>query len=473
MIRVRVSATVALLTIAATAGVANGVAAKAKAERRPNVVMLVVDTLRQDHLGCYGYFRETSPHMDALAGEGVRFAQAITVMPHTLPTHISLFTSRYPSEHGVMMNGEVYDGRFKTLAEVLAAVGYETAAFVAGHPVHSKFGVGKGFQSYQDSPKWKSPADSVGTPAIEWLRSRTDTPFFLWVHLYDPHVPYAPPERLRERFNTDEALKRWAAGRGTSSFEEWADVFDRTTITHIATKPGQLSFFKNLNLYDAEIAFADEVIGTIVSALRERKLLENSLLVILSDHGEGLGEHDFWFHGLHLYEEQILIPLIFRFPGSRFAGRVVEDQASLLDIMPTILEFLGLQGPDGMRGGSLLNVIEAEQRDRAVHYAFSETRVYPPRKPRGPTHWTDIRKHSVRTPSWKLIRTTEGEETLYHLTDDPGELIDRSGNEAKRARRLGKALSKWLASVPEVHGREEPELSEEDREKLRSLGYVD
>lgn len=445
----------------------------AAAEKPPNIIILVVDTLRQDHLGCYGYFRDTTPQIDSLAEAGVRFAQAVTVMPHTLPTHISLFTSRYPAEHGVMMNGEVYDGRYTTLAEILANDGYATAAFVGAHPLHSKFGIGKGFQTYHDFDHWKTSADHVTRESLDWLETHAGTPFFLWLNFYDPHVPYSPPERLREKFAADNALKEWAGGRGTSSFENWADVFDRTTITHIRTPPGQLAFFKNLSLYDAEVAFADEAVGQVISALDDKSLLDRSLVVLLSDHGEGLGDHDFWFHGLHLYEEQVLIPLVFRFPGAEYAGRVVESQTSILDVMPTILDFLDLEEPDGVRGDSLMNLMTKERRKRPTHHAFSESRVYPPKKPRGPAHWTKVRRHSVRTPRWKLVRTTEGEEILYDLNADPEELADISASNRKQTRRLGRALTRWLASIPEVLDRAEPELSEEDREKLKSLGYID
>jgi len=370
------------------------------------------------------------------------------------------------------MNGQVYDGRFITLAEILARHGYETAAFVSGHPVDATYGLDRGFQTYQGTSKKKTPGDTAGRAAIEWLRPPRRSPFFLWIHLYDPHVPYAPPERLRRRFLPGPALTAWASGRGTSSFGEWTDVFDRTRITSLSGSPGDVPFFKNLNLYDAEVAFADEVVDMVVSSLRETHQLEQSLLVLLSDHGEGLGEHDFWSHGLHLYEEQIMIPLIFRFPQAKYAGTVVNEQVSLLDVMPTILEYLGLKGPPRGRGESLMRAISEEQRKGGRKFTFSETRAYPPRKPLSPEHWTAVRKFSVRTNSWKLIQTTEGKETLYNLVDDPEELTDRSEEERKQARQLRKALRRWLKSMPQSPATGPLELSDEDRRKLKSLGYV-
>jgi arylsulfatase A-like enzyme len=440
---------------------------------RPNLILIVVDTLRADHLGSYGYFRNTSPHMDALAGEGVRFDQVVTSIPHTLPAHVSLFTSRYPAEHGVLTNGQTYDGRYKTLAQTLSGEGYATGAFVSGYPLRSRFGIGRGFETFVDARRWKTPGGEATAAAIQWMKKHEDRPFFAWVHLYDPHTPYGPPEHLRRRFQTDESLLSWVEGRGITSYEDWRDIAHKTRLTKLRTPPGELSFFKNLNLYDAEIAHADELVGRLImDALGRDGVLDRSLVVLTSDHGEGLGEHGFWLHGPHLYDEQLLVPLIFRLPGGRHAGRTVKRQAGLVDVLPTLHEVLGLAAPHPFRGESLAAEIRGEVAVQGPRYVFSESRLATSRGSSSPSGAGE-RSYAVRTREWKLIRTEAGEEELYSLAGDPQELQNVLKEHGPLAEQLRAEIRNWRESLPAVAGSARLDLSKEERRRLRSLGYTD
>jgi arylsulfatase A-like enzyme len=440
-------------------------------ERRPNVILIVVDTLRADHLGSYGYFRATSPRMDALAREGVRFHQVVTSIPHTLPAHISLFTSRYPAEHGVLTNGQTYDGRYTTMAQSLSRAGFATGAFVSGYPLRSQFGISRGFDTFVDGRRWKTPGSETMAAAVKWMREHGDRPFFAWVHLYGPHTPYSPPEHLRRRFRTDDSLLAWVEGRGITSYEKWRDVVHKTRLTDLRTPPGELAFFKNLNLYDAEIAYADELVGQMMDVLGREGILDRTLVVLTSDHGEGLGEHGFWLHGPHLYDEQLLVPLIFRFPGGRHAGRVVERQASLLDVLPTIHEVLDLAPPHRFHGTGLLAEIHGEAEVPGPRYAFSESRLATSRGASG-LEGAGERSYAVRTGTWKLIRTGSGDEELYSLADDPQELENVVEDHGLLVEQLRAELRKWRESMPAVTGSIRLELSDEERRRLRSLGYI-
>ena len=440
---------------------------------RPNIVLVVIDTLRADHLGSYGYTRPTSPQLDRFAAEAVSFDNAFTVMPHTLPAHLSLFTSRYPRELGILMNGQTYDGSFPTLAERLKEAGYATSAFVSGLPVQARFGLDQGFDTYVDATHFK-PEGTIAAQAFDrWLDQRQDGPFFSWVHLYDPHIPYAPPAHLEKMFPEDDALRAWVMTHGIAAGPGWGRSIDKTVITQRPTPPDASPFLHNLNLYDAEIRFVDQVVGDLLQNLKERKLYDDSLIIIMSDHGEGLGQHGYYLHGLHLYEEQLRLPLMIRTPGGDQGGTRVAGSVSLLDVLPTLADLLHLEADDKWRGLSLRPALDGrEQEDLDGRLLFSESRQYPPRRELSPDHWTGVRRFSVRGGRWKLIRTTEGVTELFDLRADQGELADVHRENVATTRRLTRALDDWLQRISQGEPAPGNSLSEEDRRRLRSLGYA-
>jgi arylsulfatase A-like enzyme len=303
----------------------------------PDVLLVTIDTLRADHVGCYGDGNAATPVMDGLASRGVRFAEAIAPVPLTLPSHASLLTATTPLVHGVRDNaGFVLGAAPPTVAEAFRAAGYSTAAFVSGFPVSRRFGLGRGFDAYDDRfPRGDDPArpsyverraDETVAAATEWLRGRQSDairPVFAWVHFFDPHAPYDAPEPYRSRFRQ---------------------------------RP-----------YDGEIAFADAQLGALLAAWRSLRPGRDPLVVVAADHGEGLGEHGEPTHGLFIYDSTLRVPLIASGPGIP-AGRTVTGAVSLIDVAPTLLDFAGLPPLKDSEGHSLRAAMTSGHgRDEAVY----------------------------------------------------------------------------------------------------------
>jgi arylsulfatase A-like enzyme len=294
-----------------------------------NVLLVTLDTTRADRLGCYGYTDAHTPALDSLAAQGVLFERAFTPAPVTLPAHASLLTGLVPPVHGVRDNG-IYRLRDEavTLAELLGDAGMVTAATVAAYVLASRFGLAQGFSHYDERLKGQlgkpaafyveRPAEEVTDAALGWLEKRNDKKnFFLWVHYFDPHSPYVPPAR-----------------------------FDSLC-------PGRP--------YDGEIAYMDSQLGRLLGALRSDGQYENTLVVVVGDHGEALGEHGEPTHGIFLYNSTVRVPLIVKFPAGEHAGGRVDANVSLVDIFPTVLERAGLSVPSGIQGRSLLPLLGGER----------------------------------------------------------------------------------------------------------------
>src|SRR6266481_5098114 len=281
----------------------------------PNVVLITIDTLRADHLGCYGYQQIKTPNIDSLAAEGARFARAFTVVPVTLPSHTAMLTGTYPMLSGMHdFSANKLGPQQTTLASVLKQAGYVTGAVVASAVLDSRFGLNQGFDFYFDHfdfsrleeanlDEMERPGNVVADQALDWLGKNSQKKFFLWMHLYDPHYPYRPPEPYSREY---------------------------------ASQP-----------YDGEIAFADEQVGRLLRFLKDKGLYQNTVIVLSGDHGESLGEHGEKTHGFFIYNATMHVPLIIRLPENRLpnaaARTVVADPVSLVDLMPTILGAVGLE----------------------------------------------------------------------------------------------------------------------------------
>ncbi|MGB5815806.1 MAG: sulfatase-like hydrolase/transferase, partial [Thermoanaerobaculia bacterium] len=317
-----------------------------------NVILVTIDTLRADRLSSYGNPVPLTPNIDAIAGEGTRFTNAASTVPFTLPSHSSIMTGTYPPYHGVRENvGYTLDDSIPTLAEWLGDRGYTTAGFVSAFVLDSRWGIARGFDTYHDDfdlDEMKGNLASVQrdgresiAEALRWLDGEPKSPFLLWLHLFDPHDPYTPPEPFRSQY---------------------------------PRRP-----------YDAEVAYTDSLIGELRLSLEERGLLDSSLLVLTGDHGEGLGNHKEGFHGFFVYDSTVHVPLIIRLPEGRLGGQVVEEVVSHVDLLPTILDATGQEIPSGVQGSSLLPLLLSmeETGDRAVyteslypllHYGWSPLR---------------------------------------------------------------------------------------------------
>jgi arylsulfatase A-like enzyme len=443
-------------------------AAENSVPAHPNVLLITVDTLRADHLSSYGYAWKTSPNIDKVARQGARFERAYTVIPLTGPAHFSLFTSRYPQEHGARRNGEAIPGdrTLLMLPQVLRANGYRSGAFISGWPLNGRLThLNDSFDDFNEdltrtyqlfnSSRW---AEDVTPPAIEWLKNhaREDRPFFLWVHYFDPHSPY----NYREHFAD---LKPNGAASPSGIEDE--------------------SMRERVLNYDTEIAYMDWHLGQLLAAVEELGIRDSTLVVLTADHGESLGEHDYVGHGRHLYEDILRVPLIVRLPGQVKPGQVISTPVSILDIAPTILDLTiretleQKKAPLTFTGRSLASAIVKGERlsERRVYYlTFAGKKGFMPKW----LSWLWIKEAELPLRfgflerARKLIWSPEdGEAAWYDLRGDAAELrpqLLRDGG-APYAAETGR-LKNWFARTNTPDN--ETQLSSRDIEVLKSLGYV-
>jgi arylsulfatase A-like enzyme len=445
----------------------------------PNVVLLTVDTLRPDHLGCLAYSRDTSPYIDRLAARGVVFRDTITAAGRTVQSFPSILTGVYPPEHGLRYEGQMHDvleGRL-TLTRALRDHGYDAFAVTQGLNV----GLHRDFDIYDpdiyidpDGKKVYLPTRNdreASRKAAQWLRGRRGTgrPFFLWMRYNAPHWPYEAPDPYTEMFDEDY--------RGGHSFNEAARPgVEKGAIIFGLERLPEREVEHAIAHYDAEVRYADRAIGDLVEAIDTMGLGENTIYVLTSDHGESFGEHDYFFeHGAYLYEPTVRVPLIVSAPGRLPPGRVIGSQARTIDIMPTILDLVGIPLPAGLQGVSLVPRT-ADGGDRPGPPAYSESgRNFYPENPRQYINGIAGKWRMLRTSRHKVIlipREPEPIWEVYDLQADPGEtdnLIDRMPEEAAQLQSL---LTEIVANDPGRNDREEPPLPDELQEHLRSLGYV-
>ena len=399
-----------------------------KASRR-DVFLITIDTLRADHVHCYGYDRVQTPSLDQLAKQGVRFTQAFTPSPITNSSHASILTGLLPSAHGVSDFGVPLAASHLTLAETLKKRGYRTAAFIGAVILDSKAlapGLDRGFEFYDNFPaqsETKSRWGRVERRGMEvvqhaeaWLNAHPAGPHFVWVHLYDPHDPYEPPPPYSEIYK------------------------DR--------------------LYDGEIAYADSALGHFLAYLKKQGWYESSLIVVVGDHGEGLGEHHEDTHGIFLYDSTTHVPLLVKLPEQREAGRTVKAQVRTTDVMPSILEVLGVLAPARLDGESLGPFLTGT--GAAARTVFGET-DYPLR-----FGWAPLR--SVRKEGLKFIEAPKPE--LYDLPSDPNELQNHYVPWDPRVQKLRKILAELSAKSPPLAKSSPATVSAGTSDELHALGYL-
>ena len=394
-----------------------------------NILLITLDTTRADHLGSYGYKPAKTPNLDRLAQEGIRFARAYCPAPLTLPSHASIMTGLYPVAHGVRNNGHDLPSGIKTLAEILKGRGYSTAAFVSSFSVDSRFGLDRGFDAYDDTFLSESPfktqnaerrAEETFAKFSRWLETNGTNRFFGWVHYFDPHLPYDPPSPYKEEFNR--------------------------------------------NPYDGEIAYMDRYVGAVLERLKEKGILERTIIVVAGDHGEGLGDKVETGHGIFLYEETLRVPLILHNPAVFPRSQVIESQVRLIDVAPTILEIIGLKNEAaGMTGQSLVAWLRGKSREDLD----SLVETFYPRENFG---WSEL--VGLVSERWKYIQSPRPE--LYDVKNDPGEWEDLYASSAGKAGELKKMLEQELlgSSAGNKSASERTGVRPEDQERLRSLGYL-
>ncbi len=432
-----------------------------------SVVLISIDTLRRDHLPFYGYARDTAPNLTTLAADAVVFDQAIAAHTNTAPAHASILTGLYPTAHGIVRNGYALRDDVPVLAEILTTHGYQTAAFVSGFTLNGDTtGLDRGFGHYDDGGKKtrdRRAADTVDRVST-WLEQRDgQRPLFLFLHLFDPHFPYRAPEQHGRPF-----LPR---GVDDFRFPVGAEL-DR--LRRGEAQPGELEEY--VSRYDGEIHYADHHLGRFFQELRRAGLFEDSLVIVTSDHGETLVERPFVFdHGGRVYEEQILVPWVMRFPQGRFAGQRIGAAVHQVDLLPTLLDLLGVETPPN-HGRSLLPAIR-NGGPWPRRPLFSMARTEPPRV-RGLSAPMARRGliASIRVQGSKLIAypTATGESfELFNLERDPGEQHSVAAEQPKVVERLRRELARWRVHTGADQPTPPPDLTPDVREALRALGYLE
>ena len=424
--------------------------------KKPNAILISIDTLRWDHCSVYGYKWDTTPTLRAFAKCGVLFESAYAPTSSTCPSHATMFTSLYPITHGILLNnGSRLSPKFETLAERFRTKGYQTAGIVSSFVLHSKFGFSQGFEFYEDNldkadastqrPTYhgnKVPGgfDQVAKAAtektIKWLseQRKAEKPFFLFVHFMDPHGPYRPPEPYASRFPA-EILGKYAK---------------------------EMTALGGIGEYDGEVAYVDDSIKKIYEELRRLELDKDTLVVIVADHGEGLWQRQgYRGHGLHLYDEGVRVPLIFYWPGHILEGRVFPEPVDLLTLAPTILDLVGVKRKGTQfLGKSLKDAVCKGIAPEAEYPIYMQSRDY------------GIPKSGIRVGDWKYIEDFLGrKKELYNLKNDPKELVNLYGSFPEKGNKFATQLREWMWKYT-LESPQEPILSEEDRLKFQSLGYL-
>jgi choline-sulfatase len=401
--------------------------AAGRSPTQPNVLLVTIDTLRADRVGCYGYGSGLTPTLDGLAARGVRFKTAVAHAPLTGPSHASILTGLTPLGHGFRNNGGfVLAPTIRTAAEDFKKAGYRTGAVVSGFPLDRRFGFDRGFDAYEDhlprgndprrTPYVERPADATTDAALKWLAAPDGGQsgrWFLWVHYYDPHAPYEPPGDLADRFRSSP--------------------------------------------YDGEVAFVDRELGRLLRKLDETRQLGRTAVLVTADHGESLGEHGEGTHGVFVYDATIRVPWIMAGPGIT-AGRASDAVARSIDVLPTLLDYAAVPTRADVDGRSLRPAIEGHPMGDAPAYAES---LYPQLE----LGWAPL--HAWRTASQKFIDAPRPE--LYELQADASETTNRAAEQPARTEELRQALDTALRqSAPAAAASVDPEAAE----RLRALGYV-
>ena len=408
-----------------------------------DVVVITIDSLRPDHLGCYGYARPTSPSLDALAKSAVRFDRAFSSSSFTPPSHATLLTSRHVGDHGLLTWNAMPDEQL-SLAEVLAAHGYRTGASVAIDMLSGQ-NLGQGFDWRREG--WRE-ARRIVDDALEFLRDDDPRPAFLWLHLYDVHRPYGGPRGWRERFAAE-------ARPGIGDVEDHYNLLPDDVR---ARSLGEADLRHVADRYDAGIGYADAQLAPLLAELSTPQRLAKTLLVVTADHGESLLDHPerLFSHDPFLFTAVTRIPLLVRFPGAEGGGTARGDLTGLIDVAPTVLEELGIAAPATFQGRALLR--SGERRDEAPREIYHEC-------------WGWERLAAIRTQDWLVVRDVEtAAVTAYDLAKDPRERVPLAARQGTEAGKLAEKLREFaMRSAPAGN----PPLDEELRKRLEALGYTD
>lgn len=450
----------------------------------PPIILITIDTLRPDHLGCYGNTDVTTPNINQVSSNGIQFNEAISQSPRTGPSHISILTGLYPKHHGAIDNGDWISNNVITLPEILSTRGYTTAAFLSGWTLKDEAcGLRSRFDLYQENfSSWKyfpesifkirlymafltvakefvphpfkaeRPATKTTDAAIKWIKSHCDRSFFLWVHYYDPHVPYEPPKRFRNKSDEDENVElnpnwwRWSSGKREELVSD--SVSQETMISY----------------YNGEISYVDEEIGRLQKVMDDLDLTDDLIQIVTADHGESLGEHNYYYAHDDLYDVCLRVPLIMKWNAENDLPHGVDEPVRLIDLTPTVLEILGINTANlQFDGKSVLSDLKNQgktETEKSFATLIENNEMYSIRYKGYKLIWTSAK--------WDEEHRDPQKEELYDLSADPGEeenIIDANPEVLVELRKLLAEFKKEKVDVP-------TELTNEVKKRLRSLGYI-
>ncbi len=433
-------------------------------ETKPAIVLIAVDTLRADVLGAYGASPSATPCLDRLAEEAVTFSQAYSQSPWTLPSFASLFTATLPSKHGAgeqerpgMAIGQKkflpIRSDLTTAAQSFQANGYQTAAFVNNIFLKGDFGFDRGFELFDffgSGARKVRKAEKVTDLAMQWLntRGRPDRPYLLFLHYFDPHFTYQPPTPFLERFDA-KITKRLQEVRHPEQIRNGSVPLSEDDRTNLR------------NLYLGEVAYTDREVGRLLDELRDSGRIDESVVIVLSDHGEEFWDHGDFEHGHTQFEELIHVPLLIRFPDKKHAGTTVAEPVRLMDLMPTLFEYFGLTPPDTFDGQSFLSLLQ-DGHGYDVPFLF-ENCLY------------GTEKKAIRSNDLKLIVDMQSDDAaLFDLSSDPKEQNDLAATRAEEVERLKASLLQSVEETDADRGAENQALDLPPRimQDLKDLGYV-
>lgn len=419
-----------------------------------NIILISIDTLRADHLGCYNYPRNTSPSVNKFREDGILFRRCIAQSSSTLTSHASILTSLIPSHHGAYFTrGQALPDNITTMAELLKGKGYLTISFNDGGQIAPKFGLNQGFDKYESmSDNIKAEHLNfyrVVNKAMTWLDQNPDEKFFLFLHTYETHHPYTPKKRQLKLFESNY--------NGDLNWQITVEMIEKINRGEIKLTVEDKQHI--INTYDAEIRSMDESFGLLMDYLKKKKLYNNTLIIFTSDHGEEFGEHGTWaMHSHTLFNDQLHVPLLIKLPKSKYASRKVDHLVMGIDILPTVMDLLGEKRSKDFEGRSLVSLIKGIPPKKVV-FAISQRDMQQ-------TYVSDY--WSVMTRKWKLYNAK-----LFNLLNDPGELKDVSKSHKDLKTSLQKYAIKYIRRKNEKFPVKKVVLDNELREKLKSLGYLD
>ena len=438
------------------------------------IVLVTIDTLRADHLGAYGYIQDTSPFFDYLATKGILFRNHVAPMATTVPSHAALFTSQYPIRLGVLENGHKLDSSVLTMAEAFQQIGYYTAATVSTVGQFTGSNLDQGFEYFSAPDKHSVPEGQVYRPAeetiqtaISFLSARdVNERFLLWVHVFDPHQPLRPPKAHRDTLH--------CAARELDLPTYWTET-QRVPRDYFHS---QRQMLNKITMYDAEIRYVDHELRRLYRFYRQQGFDHKSVWVITADHGEGVGNHRWWAHGKHIYNEQLRIPLLFYFSDGQDESRTIDTLVEIIDIYPTLLELVGNSAPveGSPEGNSLLPLLFPGLGDGYPEgYAFSQRRVF-----EGPAPETVIPERTnyekgdtfaLQSNDHKYIYRTHGIDEFFDLRSDPYETTSLIGRGLEEEAVIRELLLETMAELVGEGSPEHVQVDEETRKQLRALGY--